>query len=134
MAEVRYLTADDVLAIADEFFTALGYARPILRGGGRELLESAVHRAQVFAFYRGEDLAAQAAALVQGIALNQPFVDGNKRAAFAACAVFLRANSHQLVDGAHDELAEMIIGLAASKGPSVTRDDLAVWLREHTTT
>jgi death-on-curing protein len=129
MAEVRYLTADDVLAIADEFFTALGYARPILRGGGRELLESAVHRAQVFAFYGGEDLAVQAAVLISGIAQNQPFVDGNKRVAYAAGVVFLRANGHPLVVHARDDLAEKIIELASDPR---SHETLAAWLRKHT--
>src|SRR5215467_3300781 len=112
MPEIRYLTADDVLAIADEFFTALGFARPVLRGGGRALLESAVHRAQVLAFYAGEDLAAQAAALLYGAAQKQPFIDGNKRVAFAACVVFLRANGLPLIDNARDDLAERVINLA----------------------
>jgi death-on-curing protein len=132
MPEVRYLTADDVLAVADEFFTALGYARPVLRGGGRELLESAVHRAQVFAFYGGEDLAGQATALLYGIAQNQPFIDGNKRVAYAACVVFLRANGHPLFDSAHDDLAEKVIELADEKSRPAVHEDLASWLRTHT--
>jgi death-on-curing protein len=131
MPEVRYLTADDVLAIADEFLTALGYAQPILRAGGRDLLESAVHGARVFAFYGGVNLAPQAAALVHGIAQNQPFVDGNKRAAFAACEVFLRANGHPLVEDAHDDLAEEVIGLSSPHSGSTAQEDLASWLRDH---
>jgi death-on-curing protein len=130
MPEIRYLTADDVLAIADAFFTALGYARPVLRGGGRELLESAVHRAQVFAFYGDADLASQATALMHGIAQNQPFVDGNKRVAFAACVVFLRANGHPLVQGAREELAEKVIELATHKNPTSAQDELTAWLRD----
>jgi death-on-curing protein len=130
--EVRYLTADDVLAVAEAFFAALGYARPVLRGGGRELLESAVHRPRAFAFYDGVDLAAQAAALCAGIEQNQPFIDGNKRAAFAACVVFLRVNGHPLDDDAHDDLAEKIIGLPIARDRSKGHEDLAAWLREHT--
>jgi death-on-curing protein len=132
MPETRYLTADDVLAIADEFFATLGYTRPVLRGGGRAMLESAVHRAQVFAFYGAVDLAVQAAALCAGIERNQPFVDGNKRAAFASCLVFLRVNDHPLVGGAHDELAEKIIGLSNSGLRSASPEALAYWLRAHT--
>jgi death-on-curing protein len=131
MGEIRYLTADDVLAIADEFFSALGYARPVLRGGGRELLESAVHRAQVFAFYGGVDLAEQATALIHGISQNQPFVDGNKRAAYAACVVFLHVNGHPLADDAHDELAEKLIGLTESDDRPAAYEALPGWLREH---
>jgi len=45
------------------------------------LLDSAVHRAQTAAYYGGADLFLQAAALANGIALNHPFIDGNKRSA-----------------------------------------------------
>jgi prophage maintenance system killer protein len=133
MAEVRYLTADDVLAIADEFFVALGYARPVLRGGGRELLESAIHRAQVYAFYGGVDLASQAAALIQGIAQNQQVTVGNKRVAYAAGVVFLRANGHPLAHDAHDVLAEKIIDLGGSKDARAAHEELATWLEDHLT-
>ena len=132
MPELNFLTADDVLAIADEFFAALGYARPVLRGGGRELLESGIHRAQVFAYYGEANLMLQAAALTTGIAQNQPFVDGNKRAAFAACVVFLRVNGHPLVEGAHDELAEKIIALPTFPSRSAADEDLDRWLADHT--
>ena len=132
MPEARFLTADDVLAIAAEFFAALGYARPVLRGGGRELLEVAVHRAQAFAFYGPADLYAQAAALAGGTAQSQAFVDGSKRVAFAACVVFLRANGHPLVGDAHDDLADKIIGLPTFPGRSAAEEDLARWLSDHT--
>jgi death on curing protein len=132
MPEARFLATDDVLAIADEFFVALGYARPVLRGGGRELLEAAVHRALVAEFYEAADIHAQAASLAGGIAESQAFVDGSKRVAFAACVVFLRANGHPLVSGAYDDLAEKIIGLPTFRGRSAAEDDLARWLSDHT--
>jgi len=79
MAEIRYLTASDVLALTNWFQEQLGYARPILRAGGQALLESAVNRAQTAAFYASADVVQQAAALANGIALNHPFLDGNGR-------------------------------------------------------
>ncbi len=42
-----------------------------------------------------DDLAAMAAAYLFHIASNHPFVDGNKRAALAACLTFLVANGVQ---------------------------------------
>ena len=131
MPEPRFLTADDVLAIADEFFAALGYARPVLRGGGRGLLESAVHRARAFAFYEGAGVHAQAAALASGLAESQVFVDGNKRIAFAACVVFLRVNGHPLQHDAHDALAEQIIALPSQRSRSAAEIALAHWLADH---
>jgi len=38
------------------------------------------------------DLIAEAAALFESLAVNHPFVDGNKRIAFAAMDTFLRIN------------------------------------------
>jgi death-on-curing protein len=132
MPDARFLTTEDVLAVADEFFAALGYARPILRDGGRALLESAVQRAQVFAFYEGAGIHVQAAALGGGIAQSQAFVDGNKRVAFAACVVFLRVNGVPLGDDAYDALAEKIIALPTFPSRSEAEQDLARWLSEHT--
>jgi death-on-curing protein len=39
-----------------------------------------------------EDVIAEAAALLESLAINHPFIDGNKRIAFAAADVFLRMN------------------------------------------
>lgn len=128
---VRYLTADDVLAIAADFFERLGYASPILRGNGRALLESAVHRAQTMAFYSDADVIMQAAALTNGIALSHPFLDGNKRTAFAACLVFLRQNDHPLRTKAdRDALAEQLIAQHQLTDRAEADALLAKWLRE----
>jgi death on curing protein len=81
LGAVRYLTADDVLALTEYFLRTLGYSPPLLRADGRALLDSAVNRAQAAAYYAGADLASKAAALANGVALNHPFVDGNKRGA-----------------------------------------------------
>lgn len=39
---------------------------------------------------------AEAAALLESLAINHPFVDGNRRIAFAAADVFLRINGWRL--------------------------------------
>ena len=44
----------------------------------------------------GHEEAIEAAALFESLAVNHPFVDGNKRVAFAACDVFLRINGWRL--------------------------------------
>lgn len=53
------------------------------------LLESALARPRS-GYYRS--LSEQAAALLQSLALNHCFVDGNKRMAFALAVTFLRVN------------------------------------------
>ena len=54
------------------------------------LLESALGRPLNKWAYGAEDMAELAAAYAFGIARNHPFVDGNKRAAFACMMLFLR--------------------------------------------
>ena len=56
-------------------------------------LEAALFRPQT-GYY--EDRVAEAAALMESLAINHPFVDGNKRIAFAAADVFLRINGWRL--------------------------------------
>lgn len=127
--EVRYLSADDVLAVVDCYMQALGYAAPLLRGNGRHLLESAINRAQAVAYYAGADLIDQAAALCNGIALNHPFVDGNKRAAHAACVTFLEVNNHRVPASARVPLARQIIAQHEQTDRSKSDVLLANWLR-----
>ena len=130
MPETEYLTASDVVALADWFFQRLGYAAPILRGNGLALLESAVHRAQTAAYYAGADLVQQAACLANGIALNHPFLDGNKRSAWIACVVFLALDGHSLPEDAFEPLAEQLIAQHELTDRSKADEILTAWLRE----
>ena len=57
-------------------------------------LEAALFRPQT-GYYK--DIVAQAAALLESLAINHPFLDGNKRVAFAAADVFLRINGWRLL-------------------------------------
>lgn len=101
-------------------------------GGGdglrdRGLLESALGRPINNFCYAEIDLAALAAAYAFGIARNHPFVDGNKRVAFAALIVFLGLNGIDLDVPAEDATA-MILEVAAGK---IDEDVLARWLRDN---
>ena len=91
------------------------------------LLESALARPMNKFAYGETDLAALAAAYGFGIARNHPFVDGNKRAAFAAIIVFLGLNGIDLVVPPANATA-MILALAAS---DVSEESLAVWIRDN---
>lgn len=71
-------------------------------------LESALFRPQT-GYYR--DIVEEAAALMESLAINHPFVDGNKRIAFAAVDVFLRINGWQLSRPPmqiHEEMLQML--------------------------
>ncbi|MDQ0930460.1 type II toxin-antitoxin system death-on-curing family toxin [Streptomyces turgidiscabies] len=88
-----YLSAEDVLDIAG---LAVDDQQVVVRDAG--LLESAVHRpsASMFGQEAYSDLFDKAAALLQSLAINHPFVDGNKRTAWTSCVVFLALNDVQL--------------------------------------
>ncbi|MGY0067628.1 type II toxin-antitoxin system death-on-curing family toxin [Streptomyces sp. QTS137] len=88
-----YLSAEDVLAIAENAVDDQDIA---VRDAG--LLESAVHRpsASMFGQEAYTDLFDKAAALLQSLTINHPFVDGNKRTAWVSCVVFLAMNEAQL--------------------------------------
>ena len=81
-----YLTVADVLGMHTVLMQRYGGA-----GGVRDpgALEAALFRPQT-GYY--SDIIAEAAALLESLAINRPFVDGNKRIAFAAADVFLRIN------------------------------------------
>ncbi len=51
---------------------------------------------------------AEEAALLESLAINHPFVDGNKRIAFAAADVFLRINGWRLQRSPMQIHAEML--------------------------
>jgi len=97
-----YLTVADVLGMHTVLIQRYGGA-PGVRDPGA--LESALFRPQT-GYY--EDIVAEAAALLESLAINHPFMDGNKRIAFAATDVFLRINGWRLQRSPVQIHAEMI--------------------------
>ena len=85
-----YLTLADVLAIHADQIAQYGGAYGV-RDVGQ--LEAALFRPQP-GYY--EDVIAEAAALWESLSQNHPFVDGNKRTAFAAMYTFLAINEVDL--------------------------------------
>ena len=86
----RYPTVGTILAIHEILIEETGGA-PGLRDVGA--LESAVMRPQI-GYYDG--IVEEAAALMESLAINHPFVDSNKRIAFAAADTFLLMNGHYI--------------------------------------
>jgi death-on-curing protein len=104
-AGTEYLSLEDLLDLVNE----LG-AGPVRDIG---LLDSACRRPQATFF--GQEayptLAAKAAALMHSLACNHGLVDGNKRLALLATAVFLRVNGHTL-DLTDDEAFDLTMSVA----------------------
>jgi death-on-curing protein len=82
----EYVTTADALFFHKQLIERYGGA-----SGLRDLgaLESALHRPQT-GYY--DTIIHEAAALFESLVQNHPFVDGNKRVAFAVLDVFLRIN------------------------------------------
>lgn len=87
-----FLRIEDVLELHRELIDRNGGSHGVRDQG---LLESAVQQpeASFDGSYLHPDLAAMAAAYLFHLVENHPFVDGNKRIGFAACAAFLAINN-----------------------------------------
>jgi death-on-curing protein len=119
-----YLTVADVLGMHAALIQRYGGA-PGVRDPGA--LEAALFRPQT-GYY--EDIVAEAAALMESLAINHPFADGNKRIAFAAADVFLRINGWRLQRPPMQIFAEMMQMLESGTFDIAHLDP---WLREFAT-
>jgi death-on-curing protein len=89
-------------------------------------LEAALFRPQT-GYY--QSLIDEAAALWESLSQNHPFVDGNKRTAFASTYVFLLINGVRI--GARDEEAQVFV-LGLYGAGQFKYENLRVWLSENT--
>lgn len=92
-----YISLPDALAIHQVMIRKYGGSDGIRDMGA---LESALMRPQS-GYY--EDIIFEAAALFESLIINHPFIDGNKRVAFAATDIFLRINGYR-VTAMHSEI------------------------------
>ena len=125
---MRYLTPEQVLFI---------HARLIAETGGEHgvrdlgLLQSAVSRPQ--AIFDGNELYSdiyhKAAALLESLVNNHPFVDGNKRTGITSAAMFLQVNNYSLT-ASNQELEIFVLSIASGEQ---TVDSIVEWLKLHST-
>lgn len=125
----RYLSAQQVLFIHARLTDETG-GDHLLRDVG--LLASAVARPR--AAFGGQelysDLFAQAAALMQSLLLNHPFLDGNKRTGITAAALLLLRNGYRLTA---DNAGLERFTFAVVNGQQ-SFQEMAAWFRAHSTT
>ena len=119
-----YLTVAEVLAIHADQIERYGGA-PGVRDQG--LLEAAIYRPQT-GYYA--DHIEEAAALWESLSQNQSFVDGNKRAAFAAAYTFLVINGARLTADAQETYVFVATLCEANQ---FNFDKLVLWLGDHVT-
>jgi death-on-curing protein len=125
---MKYLTPEQVLFLHARLIAETGGIHGVRDLG---LLESAVARPQ--AVFDGRelypDLFHKAAALLDSLINNHPFVDGNKRTGMAAAVLFIRLNGHSFRCG-NDALEAFAMQVA------VEHPDLpfiVAWLESHIT-
>lgn len=121
MKVTLYPTLHEALELHQRLIERFGGA-PGIRDMGA--LESALLRPQS-GYY--ERLAQQAAALLQSLARNHPFVDGNKRVAFAMTAIFVRMNGYRLVVKAEAGESFLIDRLIVA---TAEIEEIELWLEE----
>jgi death-on-curing protein len=119
---VDFLSEDDVL---DLYCALIG--APVLRD--RAAFASAVNRPRQSAF--GQDayptLFSKAAALMQSLAENQAFLDGNKRIAWIATKAFLHLNGYRLQVEPHE--GDRYFRKRVAGGDDVVT--VARWIEQH---
>ena len=62
-----------------------------------------------------------------GLAMNHPFVDGNKRVGLATCLVSLKLNGIEIA-ASDDDLVDLVLGVTEGR---YAKSDVAVFLARH---
>lgn len=122
-AQPIWLSDTLVIDIHAELLALFGGAAGLRDAG---LLKSALSRAPNRFSYGESDLAELAASYAFGLSRNHPFVDGNKRVAFAAIIVFLGLND---IDFLVPEVEATAIMLELAAG-NVGEEGLSRWIRD----
>jgi death-on-curing protein len=117
-----YLTVAEVLAIHADLIERYGGTQGVRDQG---LLEAALYRPQT-GYYA--DLIEEAAALWESLSQNHPFIDGNKRTAFAATHTFFAINGARLTA---DSQEAYVFLAALYETNQFSFDQLVPWLRSH---
>lgn len=122
METPEWLTKETVLKIYTEVIDISGGSHGLRDEG---LLESALARPlNVFA-YEDVTIFDLAATYAEAITHNHPFLDGNKRTAFAVAGLFLEINGYEITVEQH---ADIMVALAEKK---ITRAHIAEYLQQH---
>ena len=121
-----YLSAEQILFIHARLIEETGASHGVRDLG---ILLSAIGRPK--ASFDDQDLYAdlfsKAAALMESLIRNHPFVDGNKRTGVTAAGLFLRRNGYRLT-ATNADLVAITMKIAQSQGDL---EELTVWFREN---
>jgi death-on-curing protein len=121
-----YLTAEQVLFIHYRLVSETGGEHGVRDIG---LLESAIARPRA-TFDKQElykNIFEKAAALMESLVNNHPFIDGNKRTGIACTVLFLRQNGI-LFSAKNSDLEKFTLRVASSK---IKLSEISKWLNNH---
>lgn len=124
----QYLSPEQILFLHSRLISETGGAHGVRDLG---MLLSAIGRPQA-TFEEKDlypDLFLKAAALMDSLVRNHPFVDGNKRTAIASAALFLRLNGHHLVVD-NNEMVRFALACAQSQ---LSLDEIVEWFKGYCT-
>jgi death-on-curing protein len=125
VTDYQWLTIDQVLAYHDQIIAHTGGFSGVR---DIQLLESALGKPQNLAAYAEPSVFELAATYAEGIARNHPFLDGNKRTAFAAAGSFLHRHGFKILVEQENEHVEALEQLAQGL---LSREDFARHLETH---
>jgi death-on-curing protein len=126
MKQPIWLSKETVLTLHLRLLSEFGGAAGMRDEG---LLDSALGRPQNLFAYGKPTIHQLAASYAFALVRNHAFIDGNKRVAFTAAALFLAANGFRLNASETDAVVKTL-GLAAHH---ISEADYAEWLKENTT-
>ncbi len=120
------ISISEVILIQDILIEKFGGTRGIRDKG---LLESAISRP--FQTFDTKDLYSttieKAAALIESIVTNHPFIDGNKRIGYVIMRLFLIDNGFDLVSS-QDDKYDFVIKIASGKSDF---ESICKWIETH---
>jgi len=121
-----YLTAEQVLFIHSRLITETGGSHGIR---DLNMLESAISRPKASFDDQDlyQDIFLKAAALMDSLINNHPFLDGNKRTGITSAGLFLKMNGWKL-EVSMKNLERITLDTAMGKN---CVEDLAKWFQEH---
>ena len=118
----KYLSINEVIVLHEYLIMEFGGSKGLSKKGS---LESALMRPQS-GYYK--NIYEEAAALMESLAMNHPFVDGNKRVAFFATDVFLRLNNYYIDC---DNILSYNFFIKLFDSNNFNFDNLLPWLKDH---
>ena len=117
-----FLTLEELLVMHQHLIDEFGGSHGLR---DQNALEAAAMRPQT-GYYK--NIFEEAAALMESLAMNHPFIDGNKRMAFFAADIFLRMNGYY-IDCDDQEAYNYFMSLFESS--SFEFEKLSVWIRQN---